>query len=70
MIGAIEDWSRLDMYLIKYVSDPEDRRSALASSFAASLEMVREGLMEIRQEKTYAPIYLRARSDQIKRGVE
>lgn len=68
MIGAVDDWSRLDLYLVNYIADPEDRRSALASSFAASLEMVREGLMEIRQEKTYAPIYLRARSDQTKRG--
>lgn len=68
MLGAVDDWSRLDLYLIKYIADPQDRRSALASSFAASLEMVREGVMEIRQEKTYAPIYLRAKSDQPKRG--
>jgi len=70
MIGAIGDWSRLDVYLMNYVTDPEDRRSALASSFAASLEMVREGLVEIRQEKAYAPLYLRARGDKSKRGVK
>jgi segregation and condensation protein A len=69
MIGSIGDWACLDTYLIEYVADPEDRRSALASSFAASLEMVREGLLDIRQEKTYAPIYMRARSKTTKQGV-
>ncbi len=35
------------------------RRSARASSFSASLELVREGKIEIRQEKTFAPIWIR-----------
>jgi segregation and condensation protein A len=70
MIGSVGDWACLDAYLLEYIADPEDRRSALASSFAASLEMVREGVMEIRQEKTYAPIYMRARDGNLKRGVD
>lgn len=70
LIGSIGEWACLDSYLIEYVADPEDRRSAMASSFAASLEMVREGVIEIRQEKTYAPIYLRARGKESKRGDE
>jgi len=36
------------------------RRSARASSFASSLELVREGMIELRQERAFAPIYLRA----------
>ncbi len=68
MIGATKDWSRLDTYLIEYLTEPETRRSAIASSFAASLEMVREGQLEIRQEKTYAPIYMRAGSKTMKTG--
>jgi segregation and condensation protein A len=70
MIGSVGDWACLDAYLLEYIADPEDRRSALASSFAASLEMVREGVMEIWQEKTYAPIYMRARDGNLKRGVD
>jgi segregation and condensation protein A len=70
VIGSVGDWACLDAYLLEYIADPEDRRSALASSFAASLEMVREGVMEIRQEKTYAPIYMRARDGNLKRGVD
>jgi segregation and condensation protein A len=36
------------------------RRTARASSFSASLELVREGLLELRQERHFAPLYLRA----------
>jgi segregation and condensation protein A len=35
------------------------RRSARASTFAASLELAREGRIELRQEKAFAPIWLR-----------
>jgi segregation and condensation protein A len=35
------------------------RRSACASTFAASLELAREGKIELRQEKAFAPIWLR-----------
>ena len=45
------------------------RRSVLASTFAASLEMAREGRLELRQDRAFGPIYLRspgARRDPIK----
>jgi len=35
------------------------RRSARASSFSASLELAREGRLEIRQERAFAPLWLR-----------
>lgn len=63
MIGSVTEWSRLDSFIIEYLADPEVRRSAVASSFAASLEMVRDGTLEIRQEKTYAPLFMRARKE-------
>ena len=59
MIGTIEDWTSMDSWLIAYVVDPKQRRSARASSFSASLEMVREGLIELRQDATFAPIFVR-----------
>jgi len=59
MIGTIADWTSIDSWLIDYVVDPKQRRSARASSFSASLEMVREGLIELRQDATFAPIYVR-----------
>jgi len=36
------------------------RRSALASSFVAALELARQGKVALRQEQAFAPLYLRA----------
>lgn len=62
LIGQISDWTALDQYLIAYIPDPADRATALASSFAASLELVREGQLEVRQEAAFQPIYLRTKA--------
>lgn len=59
LIGEMKDWMALDQYLIRYLADPEERATVMASSFAASLEMVREGRLEIRQEGAFQPIYMR-----------
>ena len=59
LIGEMRDWVALDQYLLRYLSDPEERATVIASSFAASLEMVREGRLEIRQEGAFQPIYMR-----------
>lgn len=61
LVGKIKDWTALDLFLIEYLAAPEERATALASSFAASLEMVREGAIEIRQTEPFAPLYMRAR---------
>src|SRR3569623_2035239 len=47
LAGIAEDWSRLDEYLIAYVIDPSQRATVMASSFAAALELVREGVVDI-----------------------
>jgi segregation and condensation protein A len=60
LLGQALDWTDLDGWLIAYCVDPKMRRSARASSFSASLELVREGMIELRQERAFAPIYLRA----------
>jgi segregation and condensation protein A len=62
LVGATEgDWAQLDLFLEQYLPRNEEERSALASSFGATLEMAREGLVELRQEKPFAPIYMRKR---------
>jgi segregation and condensation protein A len=61
LVGVSTDWSRLDEYLVAYVVEPSLRTTVLASSFAATLEMVREGLLELHQNTAFAPIYLRKR---------
>ncbi|HCL65648.1 MAG TPA: segregation/condensation protein A [Rhizobium sp.] len=60
MIGEISDWTALEQYLLRYMTTPAERVTAMASAFAASLELVREGRLEIRQEGAFQPIYMRS----------
>ena len=62
LVGMADDWSCLDEYLMAYVLDPTQRATVFASSFAAALEMVREGAMDINQNEAFAPIYFRKRT--------
>src|SRR5690242_10069116 len=61
LIGQSSDWSRIDSYLISYVVEPALAATVFASSFASALELVREGLAEIHQKESFAPIYMRKR---------
>ncbi|WP_239025336.1 segregation and condensation protein A [Rhodoligotrophos defluvii] len=63
LVGGLRDWSRLDGLLLRYLARPGQVRSVLASSFSATLEMARDGLIEMRQEGHFAPIYMRARQE-------
>lgn len=62
LIGRGCDWTAFDDWLIEACVDPKLRRSARASSFSASLELVREGKIELRQDKIFAPIWIRPRT--------
>jgi segregation and condensation protein A len=59
MIGEITDWTALEHYLVGYMTSASERATAIASAFAASLELVREGQLEIRQEGAFQPLYMR-----------
>jgi segregation and condensation protein A len=62
LIGFAGDWGDLMSFLPEgWESDPVKRRSATAATFAASLELVKEGRLEIRQSDSFAPIQLRRR---------
>jgi segregation and condensation protein A len=64
LVGATEGhWAQLDLFLEQYLPKNEEERSALASSFGATLEMAREGLIELRQDEPFAPIYMRKREE-------
>jgi len=60
--AASGEWDTLDSWISSFCPDQKMRRSARASAFSASLEMVREGQIELRQDGAFAPIYIRARS--------
>ena len=61
LIGIATDWCALDEYLIAYMAEPSHAATVRASSFAATLELVREGLLEMNQQKAFAPLYVRKR---------
>ncbi|TRD18911.1 segregation/condensation protein A [Palleronia caenipelagi] len=64
LIGFAGSWTDLASYMPEgWDSDPARRRSATASHFAASLELVKAGKILIRQGETFAPIEIKRRDD-------
>jgi segregation and condensation protein A len=61
LVGAAGDWVNIDEFLLEYVVEPAMRATVFASSFSASLEMVREGKIEVQQEAAFTPIWMRRR---------
>lgn len=60
LIGYAGEWTELANYLPEgWTADPVRRRSATAATFAATLELAKRGLIELRQSGTFAPISLR-----------
>jgi segregation and condensation protein A len=59
LVGQRIDWSTIESFL------PDEaeglyRKSALASSFVAALELARQGRVELKQKSAFAPLYLKA----------
>ncbi|WDR03359.1 ScpA family protein [Devosia algicola] len=63
LIGDNFDWVPMDQYLAQYLSTPLERATVRASSFSASLELVRQGKIDLRQVETFGPIYMRRRKN-------
>ena len=60
LLSGQSDWTAFDDFLLEACADAGMRRSARASVFSASLELAREGKIEMRQEITFAPLWLRS----------
>jgi segregation and condensation protein A len=61
MIKKMPDWQTLIGYLPSGLHSALLARSAVASTFVASLELAKEGHLELRQETSFGPIYIRNR---------
>ncbi|MFP9137325.1 segregation and condensation protein A [Devosia sp. XGJD_8] len=61
LIGDSFDWIPMDLYLAEYLATPSERATIRASSFASSLELVRQGQIDIRQTETFGPLFMRRR---------
>jgi len=64
LIGDTFTWATLSTFLPTDLKDDRLRRSALASMFAATLELAKAGRADLRQMETFGPIYLRQRHDE------
>ena len=65
LIGFAGEWTDISSYLPEgWELDPVKRRSSTAATFAASLELAKEGKIDIRQSETFAPIQIRKRTPQ------
>lgn len=60
LLLGVPSWAVLQHFLPEMMmnAEPLEIRSALASTFAATLEMVKNGELELRQDGTFAPIYV------------
>jgi segregation and condensation protein A len=59
MIGFDCKWAPIDSLIAGYLGHSLEGRTVLASAFGASLEMAREGLLDLRQDSAFKPLYLR-----------
>ena len=61
LIGSSPDWTILQHYLPPGLETAMDFRSATASHFVASLELAREGVLRLRQDNHFSPLYMKLR---------
>jgi segregation and condensation protein A len=60
LLGRMPDWRTLMSFLPSGLVPGLVHRSAVAATFAATLELVRSGKLQLRQDKAFGPIYLRS----------
>lgn len=60
-VPAASDWLAFERCLAQLSQEHENGKTVVASSFGATLEMAREGQIELRQEGPFEPIYMRPR---------
>jgi segregation and condensation protein A len=63
LIGDSFDWVPMDGYLAQYLAEPSERATVRASSFASSLELVRQGEIDLKQTETFGPLLMRRRRE-------
>ncbi len=56
-VRHVPDWRTLSAFLPRHIASPLTRRSALASTFGAALQLAKEGRITLRQDGVYGPLY-------------
>ena len=68
-MGSAPDWKSLWQFLPEGILEGLVARSAIASTFAASLELAREGKVKLRQSDPFGPIYLKQAKPENQNGM-
>ena len=63
LLGRVPNWQTLSTFLPEHLKPGLGARSAVATTFAASLELVREGRVQLKQDEAFGPIYVRDRQE-------
>ena len=61
VIGGVKDWTSISAFLPEELMEGVLMRSAVASTFAASLELVKEGRADLRQSSAFGPIFIKGK---------
>lgn len=61
MVGSAINWTDLRSFLPEGITDAELQKSAVASTFAATLELARSGRAELKQLEPFGAMYVKAR---------
>jgi segregation and condensation protein A len=64
LVGDLPDWTVLSAFLPKGLRGGLVARSALAATFAASLELAKTGKLKLQQSACFAPLYIRSANDE------
>jgi segregation and condensation protein A len=61
MIGRAIEWTAIEAFLPDF-AEPQLRKSALASSFVAALELAKRGTIDLQQAESFAPLMVRMKA--------
>jgi segregation and condensation protein A len=70
LVGDLPDWTVLSSFLPKGLRGGLVARSALAATFAASLELAKSGKLRLQQSACFAPLYIRSANDETQTGTQ
>ncbi len=70
LVGQTLTWTELKEFLPEGLLDAEHHKSAIASTFAATLELARSGKAEIKQVKPFGPMYVKGRAREVEIEIE
>ncbi|MFN3689253.1 segregation and condensation protein A [Salinarimonas sp.] len=60
LLGHAVEWAALDDLLVDYLATPAERATVRASTLSATLELAREGKLQLRQDRLFGPLLVRS----------